>query len=124
MLKKNLQGSRQMSSAVQQAQKWANALVLRESRGPGDMPNAMDRLERRYGVARGLLWALRYRPPKDILVGAYLSVRNAYLADCQRQKRLLEHEIEITKATYGDTAEVEKAEALVREMDETEKAET
>ena len=86
-----------MSAAVQEAQKWANALVLRES--------------------RSLIWALRYRPPKDILMGAYLSVRNAYLADCERQKRLLEHEIAITKAALGNSAEVEAAEALVEEME-------
>lgn len=117
MTENPLQGKREMSEAVQEAQKWANALVLRESRGPGDLPNAMDRIERRYGVARGLIWALRYRPPKDILMGAYLSVRNAYLADCERQKRLLEHEIAITKATLGTDAEVDEAEALVAEME-------
>lgn len=120
MRKNCLQGKTEMSAAVQEAQKWANALVLRESRGPGDLPNAMDRLERRYGVSRGLLWALRYRPPRDILMGAYLSIRAAYLADCERQKRLLEHEIAITKATLGDTAEVGAAEALVEEMETTE----
>lgn len=112
-----LQGGRRMSAAVQQARNWANSLVLRESRGPGDLPNAMDRLERKYGVPRGLLWSLRYRPPKDLLIGAYLQIRNAYLADCEMQKRRLEHEIEITKATAGHTAAVGEAETLVAEME-------
>jgi hypothetical protein len=53
-------------SEAERAADWARILVQREARGPGDMPNAMDRLEHRYGLPSGLLWKLRYRRPKDI----------------------------------------------------------
>lgn len=112
-------GAKMTAAVVNQAREWANELLLRESAGPGDLPNTMQRLERRYGVSQRLLWTLRYRPPKDLLVSAYLQLRSAYLADCDRQRKRLEHEIEITKATVGDTAALEEAAALVSEARET-----
>jgi hypothetical protein len=90
------------------------SLVTRESRGPGDTDNAMRRLARRHGLDYGALWSLRYRPPKAVLAGFYLSLRSAYAAECERQLRLLRHELEITKAKAGpDLNSVRSAEALV-----------
>lgn len=88
----------QMTSAVSEAREWAKWLVQRETRGPGDLENAMRRLEARYGVPFSTLWALRYRPPKDIFVGVYEALRDAYLAEHEKQERLLRHEREITEA--------------------------
>lgn len=104
-----------MTASVQ-ARDWANALVQRESRGNGDTENAMRRLESRYGIPWRVFWALRYRPPGDVLKGIYDRLGAAYLAECERQKRKLEHEIEITKIIAGpDAAAVLQAEALVGE---------
>jgi hypothetical protein len=91
----------QMSSAVSEARDWAKWLVQRESRGPGDIENAMRRLEARYGIPFSTFWGLRYRPPKDIYVGAYERLRDAYLVEHEKQQRLLRHETEITKAKSG-----------------------
>jgi hypothetical protein len=89
---------KQMTSAVGEAKDWAKWLVQRETRGPGDLENAMRRLEARYGISFSTLWALRYRPPKDIFVSTYELLRSAYLAEHEKHERLLRHEREITKA--------------------------
>jgi hypothetical protein len=106
-----------MSSAalVSDARSWANNLILREARGPGDTENAMRRLAARYGLDFGALWSLRYRPPKRIFADVYFSLKAAYEAECERQLRLLEHELAITKAKAGaDHPAVRAVEALVR----------
>ena len=103
---------------VSAARSWANDLVRRESRGPGDIENAMRRLEARYGIPWRTFWALRYRPPTDVLHGIYERLRTAYLAECDRQARLLRHEIEITKLRAGpDAPAIRAAQALVDETD-------
>jgi hypothetical protein len=85
-------------TGIADAKTWANELVRRESRGPGDMENAMRRLEARYGISWRTFWTLRYRSPDDVFVGVYLKLKQAYEAECARQERLLRHEREITKA--------------------------
>ena len=98
MCEKSLR-SKQMSSAfVEEAQDWARRLVQSESRGPGDVDNAMRRLETRYGLPYALLYNLRYRPPRDILVSHFARLQAAYLAECERQQRLFAHERRITEA--------------------------
>lgn len=102
------------AALVEQAAGWANGLVLREARGPGDLPNAMQRLEHRYGIPAQTFWSLRYRKPKDVLASIYFRLRAAYEAECERQQKLLRHELEITKAIAGpDHAAVLAAEAVV-----------
>lgn len=88
-------------SAVEAAQHWAKSLVHRESRGPGDMEGAMRRLEAKYGIPWRAFWSLRYRPPTSICADLWLRLRAAHEAECQRQMRLIEHELEITKAIAG-----------------------
>lgn len=106
-------------TAVAQAGQWAAAFVQRESRGSGDTENAMRRLEGRYGIPWRTFWALRYRPPSDVLASVYLRIRAAYKAECERQVRLLEHEIEITRLTAPASAAIGAAEALVgQEMEQ------
>lgn len=86
-------------AAISEAREWAKFLVNRESRGPGDKENAMRRVsERHEGLSYGLLWSLFYRPPKDMMVSKYMSLREAFVAECQRQERALRHEREITEA--------------------------
>lgn len=86
-------------SGVSEAKEWASHMVLREMRSPGDLENAMRRLESRYGIPWRTFWNLRYRPPADILVGVWRQLHAAYEAECKRQERLLAHERHIAEAT-------------------------
>lgn len=101
-------------SHIAEAQEWANTLIRRESRGPGDLPNAMRRLEARYGIPWRTFWSLRYRPPEDILTGIYFRLHQAFQLECQRQKRLIEHEIKMAEAAGLPVADIAaKTRALV-----------
>ena len=73
--------------SVATAQTIARKLVHDESRGSGDTDNAMRRLSRRYDIPHSLLWALRYRPPHDILHGAWMRLMDAYEVECSKQER-------------------------------------
>jgi len=86
---------------VDEAAGWAKKLTQGEARGPGDIENAWRRLQNRYGVPWRAFWSLRYRRPKEIAASIYLRLREAHLAECERQMRRLRHEIEITKAKAG-----------------------
>jgi len=85
-------------SGLTQAQTWANAMVMREMRTPGDLLNSMHRLEARYGIPWRLFFNLRYRPPSDVVVGVYRQLKLAYEAECNRQERLLAHERHVAEA--------------------------
>lgn len=118
---KKLLRERQMGDAayVDQAADWARALTQRESRGPGDLENAWRRLEARYGVPSSMFWALRYRRPKDIMASVFFRLHGAYQAECARQMRKLQHDIELTKAIAGpDHPVVVAAQAVVDADDE------
>ncbi|MCA1298014.1 hypothetical protein [Stappia indica] len=122
MRKKFLQEA-ENGMSVAAAREMASAIVQREIRGPGDLSNAMRRIEQRHGIPYGLLWGLRYRPPKDIMLGAYNALRRAYRTECARQARLLEHELKMAEAAGNDLddALVEKVENLVRKVKEAKK---
>jgi hypothetical protein len=102
-----------------EAQSWAKELVRREARGPGDMENAMRRLEARYGIPWRAFWSLRYRPPADVMHGLWERLRQAYQAECERQAGLLRHDIETTKAKgLASAPSIRAAEALADEAEE------
>ena len=104
-----------MSEAVfvDEAAEWAKALTRNEARGPGDLENAMHRLEVRYGVPWRTFWALRYRKPEWITALTYQRLRSAYQAECERQMRRYEHELEITKAKAGASETLVSAAVVV-----------
>jgi hypothetical protein len=107
-----------MSAYVAEARHWAINMVRRESRGSGDRDRAMEAVARRCGggVTPSLIRSLHYRPPKNLLVTAYFAIASAYQAECEKQRKLLEHEIEITAAKVGvDSSAVGAARALVGE---------
>lgn len=105
---------------VDEASTKASWLVQREARGPGDLPNAMRRLEARYGIPYSTFVLLRYRRPKDILISVYVRISEAHRAECERQKRLIEHEAYRADArTNFGRSVVAEAQALVRSDDET-----
>ena len=115
MCKKFLRSAQKPESElVADAADWARDLMLRETRGPGDLANAMRRVAARLGVPYGALWALRYRPPKGVLASIYFALRDACEAERARQIRALEHELEETARTAGtDHHSVRAARAVV-----------
>ena len=68
---------------VEEAAQWAAHLVHEESRGPGDYENARRTVARKIGVPFAALWALRYRPPKNISPAKYLRIGGAYHDLCR-----------------------------------------
>jgi len=92
-----------MSSAafVDDAAAKCRDLANWEARGPGDLDNAMRRVEQKCGVDYWLQWALRYRKPKDIAIGAYFCIVNAHADQREKQMRRFEHERSITEAKGG-----------------------
>jgi hypothetical protein len=82
---KNHLRKQQMSPAVlsADAKDKLHDLVHARSRGPGDWMNAIERLARELAVPHAKLWAVLYRPPKDISASVYLAI----LAAHQRQER-------------------------------------
>ena len=118
--KKELEKGKPMTAAsfVNEARQLAGRMVEREMRGPGDLDNAMRRIEQRYGVPYQALWNLRYRTPKEIAAHVYAGIVAAYSDQCDRQARLLKHERTITEAKgLLGKALVRAADALACEKD-------
>lgn len=115
--KNSLQGNPMTDAAyVDQAALWAKKLTQVEARSPGDMENAWQRLEVRYGVPWRIFWALRYRKPRNLTISIFTRLAGAYQAECERQERLFRHEREITAALAGpDSPLVRAASALASE---------
>jgi hypothetical protein len=86
-------------TAVDRAETWVDWLVRREHRGPGDTIDAARlRAARKHRLPERILWALRYRKPKQICADLYLSIESAVAAEVKRQEARLEQELAITKA--------------------------
>lgn len=105
-----------MSNAdVMRGQSLSNDLLRWETRGPGDTANAMRRIANRAAVPFGKLWALRYRPPKEIASHVLARIEAAHAAERERQLRRLAHDVEITAALAGsDHPAVAAAAAALR----------
>lgn len=106
---------------VADARHWANALVTREFRGPGDtIDAAMWRAEQKWGIERSTFWSLRYRPPQEIFVSVYMRLRQAYDTEVARQEARLQHELALAKAAGLNAASspaYREAEALLRKKE-------
>ena len=104
-------------SVVDEAATWADLLVRREHRGPGDtIDAARARAARKHKLPEQALWALRYRKPKRIWADLYKKLEMAVAAEIQSQEARLAHEIAITKAiavSASGLALVDEAEALL-----------
>ncbi len=109
-------------SSVEIAADYANRMLEREMRGPGDIEEAMRRIEAKTGVGYWTLWGLRYRRRdlKTIAADQFQRIRAAYLATCERQLSALKHELAIEQARNGtdDTFAdlVGEAETLVAKL--------
>lgn len=111
-------------SVVDEAVTWADWLVRREHRGPGDtVEAARQRAAQKYKVPERLLWALRYRKPKRIWADLHRKLELAVAAEISRQERGLAHDIEITRArrlSSSGFALVDEASALLATPDQPE----
>ncbi len=99
------------SMSVEAATDLIRTMVQRESRGPGDIDNAMRRLEARYGLSFWSIWHLRKGKAKTVEATLLGRIRAAYLDMCAKQASNLLHEIEVEAAT-GDDTDLDLAEAL------------
>lgn len=97
--------------SVDAATEYVRTMVQRESKGPGDLENAMQRLESRYGLPFWSLWYLRKGKAKTVEAGLLARIRGAYLDMCQKQASNLLHEIE-TEAAAGDDTNLDLADRL------------
>jgi hypothetical protein len=89
--------------SVESATEYVRTMVQRESRGPGDIENALERLEARYGLPFWSLWYLRKGKAKTVETSLYARIKGAYLDMCQRQAKSLLREIELETAAGNDT---------------------
>ena len=117
-----LRGNQKMAEAyVEDAQRWADFLIKSEFKGPGDtLDAAMARCERKYRVSRSVLWSLRYRRPKDMLVSVYMSLRSAYEAELSKLDRKLEAELRKAELLGTDATNSKAYRAAVAALDEPE----
>lgn len=111
-------------SVVDEAAGWADLLVRREHRGPGDtIDAARQRAARKHKLPEQVLWALRYRKPKRIWADLYKRLEQAVAAEIQSQEARLAHELAITKAlppTAARLALIAETEALLGQAAGTE----
>lgn len=102
------------ADAVDRAAKWAEKLLTRVHRGPGDnVETAMHRAEAMFGIPAATFWALRYRKPKTIAVAAFQHLKNVYEAQVAAQEARLKHELAITRQLPPTPARL----ALIREVE-------
>jgi hypothetical protein len=97
--------------SVEAATEYVRTMVQRESHGPGDIDNAMRRIEAKYGLPFWSMWHLRKGKAKTIEASLLARIRGAYLDMCQRQASNLLHEIE-TEALRGNDADTDLADRL------------
>ena len=88
--------------SVEAATDYVRTMVQRESHGPGDIDNAMSRLEAKYGLPFWTLWHLRRGKAKTVEASLLARIRAAYLDMCQRQASNLLHEIKMEAAADHD----------------------
>lgn len=105
---------------VSDARRWSAGLIERERRKGSKVPAALRDIADRLGIDHGDLWALRYRPPRDIMTSVYMRLKAAYEAECERQEARLAHELMLTKAAGYDattSSAVAQAEAFLASKD-------
>lgn len=106
---------------VEDARRWAEFLIKLEFKGPGDtLDAAMARCERKHRVSRSVLWGLRYRPPKDLLVSVYMKLRDAYEGELSKLDRRLAEEIRIAELIGEDATNTKAYRAAQAAIDKSE----
>ena len=92
-----------------------NRMIALESRGWGDQKAALERIARRHSLP---FWSLEHARTraKDFKAGFAAKVRAAYVAECERQIKKLEHELAMERAMGGNDDALETAERTAREL--------
>jgi len=105
--------------SVESATEYVRTMVQRESRGPGDLDNAMQRLEARYGLNFWTLWHLRKGRAKSVEASLLARIKSAYLDMCRSQATNLLHEIELEAAGGNDPDQdlADRLRAIASEID-------
>lgn len=91
-----------VNTHVGRARDWATGIEEMEVRSGLNRPSARERAERRLRLPPGTLYALRYRPPKQIAAGLYEQLRQAWITACERERKALEHQVELARAAGLD----------------------
>jgi hypothetical protein len=89
-------------NSAQTATGYVRRMIELETRGWGDMDNALTRFEVRYALPRWTLNNLRTGRAKSVEAGVLARIRAAYLDLCERQVERLQHEISIEKVLNED----------------------
>ena len=88
---------------IREAATWARFLVNNEARCHGDKENAIRRIARKFGPNAAKFSSLVKRPQtlKALCVSVFMPLRQAYLAECERQGRKLLDEANKTAEVIG-----------------------
>jgi len=88
---------------IREAATWARFLVDKESRCHGDKENAVVRVSRKFGKNAAKIASLVKRPQtlKSLGVSVFMPLRQAYLAECERQGRKLLDDAKKTAEVIG-----------------------
>ena len=102
--------------SVAQATLYAQRMVEREASGEGDVPNAIDRIARRYGLTKWQVERLRKGRSKTVDIGLFAKLRLAYLAECERQITKLQEELATERAMGVELDDMDDFESQAREL--------
>jgi hypothetical protein len=104
-------------SFLGRARRWGDFLERRELRRVEDRPAARRAIERRHRLPSGILYALRYRPPKRLAIEVYERLRQAVIAAGQSEQRALEDAIDHARrcGVDVDSPAMRAAEAVLRD---------
>lgn len=86
----------EMSTAVE-AQGYVKRMLENEGSTWGNLSQALERIERRYGIPYWTLNNLRTGRAKTVEAGLFQRLRGAYFDHCERQIARLQHELEMEK---------------------------
>lgn len=90
-----------MSTAVQ-AQGYVKRMLENEGSTWGNLAQALEKIERRYGIPYWTLNNLRTGRAKTVEAGLFQRLKTAYLDHCERQIARLQHELEMERERTAD----------------------
>lgn len=113
-------------TAVDEAATWADLLVRREHRGPGDTIDAARmRTALKHRVPEQALWSLRYRKPKEIAGSIYRALWRAYEAETQSMEAKIAENLKLIEALPAGPSRDRMVAQLARfQADSADQAET
>jgi len=91
----------EMSTAIE-AQGYIKKMLESDGATWGGLSQALERIERRYGIPYWTLNNLRTGRAKTVEAGLFHRLRTAYFDHCERQIARLQHELEMEKERAGN----------------------